>query len=127
NERMFAGPPSENSYWLQRHALGLDPDFAPAHALFAQLATWHMLFDPPSDTPAALARASRHAERAIELAPYDSEVLYQLSLYYRAIGDRDRAAAMIGRVLTLQPNHPLAQIDREFVTSQCQPDASPAV
>jgi DNA-binding winged helix-turn-helix (wHTH) protein/TolB-like protein len=127
SERMFPGPPTEESYWLQRHALQIDPDFAPAHALFAQLASWHMLFDPPSNTPATLARARHHAERAIELAPYDSEVLYQLSLYYRAMGDRERASAMIGRVLTLQPNHPLAAIDREFLAAQCQPNAGAAV
>ncbi|MEP7129889.1 MAG: winged helix-turn-helix domain-containing protein [Sphingomicrobium sp.] len=71
SERMFPGPPTEESYWLQRHALQIDPDFAPAHALFAQLASWHMLFDPPSNNPARRARARHHAERAIELAPYD--------------------------------------------------------
>src|SRR5204863_5571246 len=127
SERMFLGPPSESSYWLQRHALEIDPDFAPAHALFAQLASWHMLFDPPSDTPAAIARARHHAERAIELAPYDPEVLYQLSLYYRAFGDRDRASALIGRVLALQPHHPLAAIDREFLAGQCQANPAAAV
>ena len=127
SERMFPGPPTEDSYWLQSHALEIDPDFAPAHALFAQLASWHMLFDPPSNSPAALARARHHAERAIELAPYDPEVLYQLSLYYRAMGDKDRASAMTGRVLALQPNHPLAAIDREFLAAHCQSNAGAAV
>jgi DNA-binding winged helix-turn-helix (wHTH) protein/TolB-like protein len=127
DERMFAGPPTEDSYWLQRRALELDSDFAPAHALFAQLASWHALFDPPSNTPRALARARHHAERAVELAPYDAEVLYQLALYYTNNGDRDRVLATLDRVLELQPNHPLARIDRDFVAGQCQADSDAAV
>lgn len=127
SERMFSGPPTEDAYWLQRRALELDPDFAPAHALFAQLASWHALFDPPSSTPRALARSRGHAERAIELAPYDAELLYQLALYYQNSGDRERASAMLDRVLELQPNHPLAPIDRDFVAAQCQTGSDAAV
>jgi tetratricopeptide (TPR) repeat protein len=127
DERQFPGPPTESAYWLQRHALEIDPDFAPAHALFAELASWHMLFNPPSDTPAALTRARRHADRAIELAPYDPEVLYQLSLFYAASGDRERAAALLGRVLALQPNHPLASIDRDFLAGQCAGNPAEAI
>ena len=43
----------EDSYWLQRHALEVDPNFAPAHALFAELASYHALFHPPFDSPPA--------------------------------------------------------------------------
>lgn len=121
------GPPVEDSYWLQRHALSIDPDFAPAHALYAELAAYHALFHPPFDTPARREIARRHAERALELAPYDAEVLYQLSLYYRFSGGRDRAEAMLKRVLALQPDHPLAQIDLDFLQGQCAADAAPAI
>jgi DNA-binding winged helix-turn-helix (wHTH) protein len=117
-----AGPPHEDAYWLQRRALSIDPDYAPAHALFAELAAYHALFDPPYDTPQKRARARTHANRAIELAPYDAEVLYQLALYYRFSGDRERARAMLGRVLDLQPNHPLARIELDFVRGQCTAD-----
>lgn len=123
NEGRPAGPPHEDSYWLQRHALGIDPDYAPAHALFAELAAYHALFDPPYDTAQKLARARAHANRAIELAPYDAEVLYQLALYYRFSGDRDRAQAMLARVLDLQPNHPLARIELDFVRGHCTANA----
>ncbi|MDP9421603.1 MAG: winged helix-turn-helix domain-containing protein [Pseudomonadota bacterium] len=122
-----AGPPHEDSYWLQRHALGIDPDYAPAHALFAELAAYHALFDPPYDAAQKLARARAHANRAIELAPYDAEVLYQLGLYYRFSGDRDRAQAMLGRVIDLQPNHPLARIELDFVRGQCAADPGPQI
>ncbi|MCW4460237.1 winged helix-turn-helix domain-containing protein [Sphingomonas sp. BT-65] len=121
------GPPSEESYWLQRRALELDPDYAPAHALFAQLASYHALFDPPFDNARAGRRAQSYADRALELAPYDAEVLYQVALHYRFAGDRERAAAALDRVLELQPNHPLARIDRPFVAGQCQSDSVAAV
>ena len=69
-------------------------------------------------------RARGHAERALELAPYDAEVLYQVALHHRFAGNRERAAATLDRVLELQPNHPLARIDRPFVAGQCQADSS---
>lgn len=121
------GPPSEESYWLQRRALELDPDYAPAHALFAQLASYHALFDPPYDNERARQRARNHAARALELAPYDAEALYQVALHHRFAGNRERAAALLDRVIELQPSHPLARIDRAFVAGQCQADSSAAV
>jgi DNA-binding winged helix-turn-helix (wHTH) protein len=119
SEGRTVGAPVEDSYWLQRHALEIDPDFAPAHALFAELASYHALFHPPFDTPARAERARRHAERALDIAPYDPEVLYQLALFYRFTGDRQRARAMLERVLQLQPNHPVAPIDLDFVRGEC--------
>jgi TolB-like protein len=119
SEGRTVGAPVEDSYWLQRHALEIDPNFAPAHALFAELASYHALFHPPFDTPARAERARRHAERALDNAPYDPEVLYQLALYYRFTGNRDRARAMLERVLQLQPNHPVAPIDLDFVRGEC--------
>ncbi len=121
------GPPHEDSYWLQRRALELDPDFAPAHALFAQLAGYHALFHPPANTSAAIARARRHATRALELAPYDSEVLYQLGLYYRFVGNRTRSEALLARVVELQPDHPLAKFDLVFVRGQCSDKAEASI
>lgn len=111
--------PVEDSYWLQKRALELDPDFAPAHALLAQLIAYHALFHPPANTQEALDRARQHAGRALILAPYDAEVLYQLSLYHRFTGDRNEAKVMLERVLELQPTHPLAEIDLAFVEGQC--------
>jgi DNA-binding winged helix-turn-helix (wHTH) protein len=127
NEGRPSGPPSEESYWLQRHALGIDSDYAPAHALFAELLSYHALVHPPSDTPEARARAQRHADRALELAPYDAEVLYQLALHYRFSGDRARADAMLKRVIALQPSHPLARIELDFVRGQCAADSTAAI
>lgn len=127
DESAAPGPPVEDSYWLQRHALAIDPNFAPAHALYAELAAYHALFHPPFDTSARHQEARRHAQRALELAPYDSEVLYQLSLYYRFAGDRERSEAMLKRVLELQPDHPLARIDLDFVDGQCGADPRPQI
>jgi len=125
--RLPPGPPSENSYWLQRRALEIDRDYAPAHALFAELVAYHALFHPPTDNGRDRERARRHAQLALELAPYDAEVLYQIALYHQFAGDRDRALAMFDRVLDLQPNHPLARLNRDFVAGQCQFDSNDAV
>ena len=119
SEGRNVGAPVEDSYWLQRHALEIDPNFAPAHALFAGLASYHALFHPPFDTPARAKRSRRHADRALDIAPYDAEVLYQLALYYRFSGDRIRTESMLKRVLELQPSHPTAPIDLDFVRGQC--------
>lgn len=127
SEGRTVGAPVEDSYWLQRHALEIDPDFAPAHALFAELASYHALFHPPFDTPARAERARRHADRALDIAPYDAEVLYQLALYYRFMGDRGRARAMLERVLELQPNHPIAPIDLDFVRGECSANSDAEV
>jgi DNA-binding winged helix-turn-helix (wHTH) protein/TolB-like protein len=127
SEGRIVGAPVEDSYWLQRHALEIDPDFAPAHALFAELAAYHALFHPPFDTPARAERARRHAERALDIAPYDAEVLYQLALYYRFSGDRERAESMLKRVLELQPNHPTAAIDLDFVRGECAANSAAEV
>jgi DNA-binding winged helix-turn-helix (wHTH) protein/TolB-like protein len=115
----WEGPPREDSYWLQRRALELDPDFAPAHALFAQLAAYHALLHPPFNKPEALARASHHAARAVELAPYDAEVLYQIALYHQFLGEREKASAAFQRVLELQPNHPVAGLHLAYVQGHC--------
>jgi DNA-binding winged helix-turn-helix (wHTH) protein len=122
-----AGPPDENSYWLQNRALEIDPDYAPAHALFAQLASYHAFFHPPADSASHRERARRHAERAIELAPFDAEVLYQVATYYRNAGDRDRARALLERVIQLHPTHPLAAIDLLLVEGQCDAGAGAAI
>jgi hypothetical protein len=127
SEGRNVGAPVEDSYWLQRHALEIDPNFAPAHALFAELASYHALFHPPFDTPARADRARRHAERALDIAPYDPEVLYQLALYYRFVGNRERAESLLSRVLELQPNHPTAAIDLDLVRGQCAENSDPEV
>ncbi|MBW8881553.1 MAG: hypothetical protein JF615_09060 [Asticcacaulis sp.] len=116
------GPPGESSFWLQKRALEIDPDYAPAHATFAEMLAYHALFDPRSDTPAAAQRARDHADRALQLAPYDAEVLYHVATYYRFTGDRERATALLQRVLALQPSYLTAQADLYFVEGQCQAD-----
>jgi tetratricopeptide (TPR) repeat protein len=122
-----AEPPTENSYWLQKRALELDPKFAPAHALLAQLSAYHALYHPPMNTPEALQRAQSHALRALELAPYDSEVLYQVAHYYRSTGDRSQTISTLKRVLELQPSHPLALIDLIFAQHHCEHTSGTAI
>ncbi len=120
------GPPSESSFTLQNRALAIDPNYAPAHATFAEMAAYHALFDPPSDMPAARQRAQMHAEKALQLGGYDPEVLYHVATYYRFAGDRQRATALLKRVLTLQPSNLTAQADLYFVSAACQSDTSAA-
>ncbi len=121
------GPPSESSFTLQNRALAIDPNYAPAHATFAEMAAYHALFDPPSDTTAARQRAQAHADAALRLGGYDPEVLYHVATYYRFTGDRERAEALLKRVLTLQPSNLTAQADLDFVGAACQADTSTTV
>ncbi|HWI85033.1 MAG TPA: winged helix-turn-helix domain-containing protein [Sphingomonas sp.] len=121
SDEVFLRPHTADATLPQRRAIALDPNYAPAHASLAQALAYYALFT--RDAPVANMRreAALHARLARGLAPYDAGVLYQLSGYYRIAGDRDAAAAALRRVLVLQPDHPLAQLDLAFVDGLCAP------
>jgi len=125
-DREWQGPPTENSYWVWERAIARNPDFALAHASLAQVMANFALFDPPSDTPAHAARAAQGADRALQLAPYDAGVLYQVALYERYAGRRDQAAALFRRVLDIEPDNLMARIELDYVTGQCSADSTAA-
>lgn len=125
-DQEWQGAPGDQSYWVWERAIAQAPDFALAHASLAQVMANFALFDPPSDTPAHAARAARAAERALQLAPYDAGVLYQIALYDRYAGKREAAIATLDQVLAKEPDNVAAQIERDFAHGQCAPDSAAA-
>ncbi|WP_162875418.1 winged helix-turn-helix domain-containing protein [Sphingomonas crusticola] len=126
SDEVFLVPHKADATLPQRRALQLDPNYAPAHASLAQALAYYAMFTPGAPVAQMRQEAARHARVARGLAPYDPGVLYQLANYHRMIGDRPAAAATLRRVLALQPDHPLAQLDLTFVEGLCAPrgDAS---
>lgn len=118
-DQEWQGPPTENSYWVWERAIAKDPGFALAHASLAQVMANFALFDPPSDTADHTARAAQSADRALQLAPYDAGVLFQIALYQRYAGRRSEAAATLQRVLDLEPDNVMARIELDYVDGQC--------
>ena len=126
-DREWQGPPTKDSYWVWERAIAKNPDFALAHASLAQVMANFALFDPPSDTPAQAARAAASADHALQLAPYDAGVLFQVALYHKYAGHRDQATAMLKRVLELEPDNVVAQIELAYVNGQCSAQSGDAI
>jgi len=127
SDEVFLRPHTPDAFWLQRRALALDPNYAPAHASLASSLAYHALFNPPENTDAALAEADRHAQIATALAPYAPEVLYQVASYYRFRGDREKSAEMLRRILEIHPDDIQAGVDLPFVEGHCSRAAAGAV
>ncbi len=125
-DREWLGPPNANSYWVWDRAIAKDPDFALAHASLSQVMANFALFDPPSDTPAHVQRAAGAADRALQLAPYDAGVLYQIALYDRYAGKRAAAVATLKQVLAQEPDNVAARVELEFAQGQCSAGSTAA-
>ena len=126
-DQEWSGAPSEESYWVWDRAIEKDPNFALAHASLAQVMAYFALFDPPSDTAAHAERAAKSAERALQLAPYDAGVLYQIALYDKYAGRRDQAVATLKHVIALEPDNLTAQIELAFAQGQCTAGSGAAI
>jgi len=95
---------------LAERALALRPDFGQAHSVLADKLAYLASVDPPSDTAELRRMAVSHAQQALELAPDDPDVVFNVSLYYWHIGRLQQAANAVQRVLELDPNHALARM-----------------
>jgi DNA-binding winged helix-turn-helix (wHTH) protein/TolB-like protein len=126
SDQVFLHPHTADATWLQRRALALDPNYAPAHASLAQALAYYALFTRDAPVERMRREAALHARLARALAPYDAGVLYQLASYYRMIGDRAGAQSALERVIALQPDHPVARLDLTFVRGLCGPQGAAA-
>ncbi|WP_340119060.1 hypothetical protein [Pelagibius sp. 7325] len=104
---------------LAERALALRPDFGQAHAILADKLAFLASVDPPSDTAALRRRAVFHAQQALELAPEDADVLFNVSLYYWHLGRLQQSAEAIHRTLELDPNHALARMLDDTLPFTC--------
>ena len=104
---------------LAERALELRPDFGQAHSVLADKLAYLASVDPPSDTAEMRLRAVAHAQRALELAPGDADVMFNVSVYAWHIGRLPQAANMTRRVLELDPNHALARMLVDVLPFTC--------
>lgn len=95
---------------MAERAVAIDPDFGQAHAVLADKIGFLTWVDPPSDTPELRALAGEHARRALETAPEDADVVFNVASYYWHIGDDDAYRRALRRTVELEPTHSLARI-----------------
>jgi TolB-like protein len=111
---------------LATKALDLDPNLGQADSVLADKLAYLANVDPPSDTEEARAKATLHARRAVELAPGDADVLFNVSIHHWHAGHIAEALEATQRTLELDPNHVLARFLVNAVPFTCAP-APPAV
>ncbi len=106
---------------LARFALELQADFGQAHSVLADKLSYLASIDPLSNSPELLKEANYHAQKAMQLAPQDADVLFNLSMYEWHTGHLDKATSSLKRTLELDPSHTLAQILINVFPYSCTP------
>jgi len=104
---------------LARRAIAIDPLFGPAHSVLADKLAFLADIDPPSDTEALRAEAARHADRAIDLAPEDADVAFNVGMHYWHAGNSREAERFLQRATELNPHHPIARFFIEMMPYGC--------
>lgn len=127
SDEVFLRPHQADRFRPQQRALQLDPAYAPAHATWASQLSYDALFNAEGISAPSLRQAAEHAQKAVALAPYDPDVLYAVATYDRQTGERAKAIATLDRVLAIQPDHPLAALDRIYVQGLCTSAAATSI
>lgn len=104
---------------LATQALKLDPDLGQAHSVLADKLAYLASVDPASDTDTTRAEAAAHARQALELAPSDPDVMFNLTVYHWHTGHLNEAVEAAERTLELDPNHSLARLHIKVVPYTC--------
>ena len=94
---------------LATRALVLDPNLGQASSVLADKLAYLANVDPASDTDEARRAAAQHARHALELAPGDADVMFNISVYHWHAGQMADALEATKRTLELDPNHVLAR------------------
>ena len=94
---------------LARMALKRDPNLGQADSVLADKLAYLANVDPSSDSAEARAEAALHARRALELAPDDADVMFNVSIHYWHAGQIKESLDATRRTLELDPNHGLAR------------------
>ncbi|MEP3279362.1 MAG: hypothetical protein ABJN26_06035 [Stappiaceae bacterium] len=109
------GPAKNSLKWeqervtLARLAIKKDAAFGPAYSVLADKLAYLSSVDGPSDTPEARQEAQAHWQKALELAPGDANVLFNVAQSQWHSGMVKDAIRSMKRVLELDPNHGLAR------------------
>ncbi|AHB50372.1 hypothetical protein W911_15125 [Hyphomicrobium nitrativorans NL23] len=105
---------------LATRALALDPDLGQASSVLADKLAYLANVDPASDTDEARRAAAQHARHALELAPGDADVIFNISVYSWHAGRMTEAIEATKRTLELDPNHVLARFLVTAVPYTCR-------
>jgi tetratricopeptide (TPR) repeat protein len=101
NEAGGGQRPFDEGFELARdaveRALSIDPDFAPAHALLGTIAMNH---------DGDFASAARHFERALALAPGDTDIIRSAAMLAASAGRFDTAIALGEYITARDPVNP---------------------
>jgi adenylate cyclase len=100
---------NEEARALLERAIGLEPGYARAHAVLAWAQWWSALCYWWDDVPAGYATATRHAEDAVALDPYEPWARMTLGLSLSTGRQHARAIAELRAALDLNPNFALGQ------------------
>lgn len=102
-----------------RAALGLDPDFAAAHAGYALVAValWHRSLDGPAPSLGARAEAYDAAGRALQIDPDNARALIVLSLIQAQDGARSLALTTARQATKAEPGSAEAHANLALILS----------
>ena len=106
---------------LARLAIMRDPDHGPAHSVLADKLIYLASVDPPSNQPELVAEASAAAERALDRAPDDANVLFNVAIHRWHAGEIELATDAMRRAAELNASHPLAPILARVFPYTCRP------
>jgi len=104
---------------LMRMALEKDPDYGAAHSVMADKLAYLANVYSPSDTEELREQAAYHAKRAMELAPLDSDVVFNVAQSQWHSGRIGDAHVSMQRVVELDPGHDLARFLTIVIPYSC--------
>lgn len=106
-------------------ALERDPNYGAAHSVLADKLAYLANVYAPADTPENRTSALKHARRAMELAPLDPDVVFNVAQSHWHSGRISESRAAMARVIELDPSHDVAQFLTKVIPYTCAvaPDA----
>lgn len=119
------GPATNAVQWeierteLMQLALKKQPDFGAAHSVLADKLAYLANVYGPSNTPELRAKAAWHAQRAMELAPLDPDVVFNVAQSQWHSGRIRESAQSMRRVVDLDKSHDLAVFLKLVIPYSC--------
>ncbi len=93
---------------LLENAIGLDPDFAPAHAALALVCQRQVIMQYAEDRQQAQRQAREAAERSVALDKDDAESHVALGWVLWSLGEIEESVSVLKKAVELNPSHAAA-------------------
>ena len=101
----FTREDNDQAAHLFKRAIELEPDLARAHAALSSTEYYNARTHYTSDYEACVQRCRSHAEKSLEIDPFDPNANYAMGRAYTAAGDLDMCATWYDRTLEIRPNY----------------------